>query len=244
MIILPAIDIRGGKAVRLYQGDYAREEVVAKDIYQQAKEFQKLGATHLHLVDLDGAKQGSGINEEIILKLAKKLDMSIEVGGGIRSLDRIDKLLNNGIDKVILGTAAMEQEELVKSALNKYAHRIIVGVDARNGKVCGNGWLSESDLDYIDFTRQMASLGVENVIVTDISRDGTLEGVNLDMLKKLSEKVNIKITASGGVKNIEDIVSLKELGVYATITGKAIYSGELSLKRALEVGGQLCTQKE
>ncbi len=238
MIILPAIDIRGGKAVRLYQGDYTKEEVVAKDIYEQAKEFQKLGATHLHLVDLDGAKQGAGINEEIILKLAKTVDMSIEVGGGIRTLDRIDKLLGNGIDKVILGTAAMEQEDLVKSALAKYAERIIVGVDARNGKVCGNGWLSESDLDYIDFTKKMADLGVYNVIVTDISRDGTLKGANIEMLKTLSEKVDIKITASGGVKDIEDIKKLKESGIYAAITGKAIYSGELSLKEALEVGGE------
>ncbi|WP_238903056.1 1-(5-phosphoribosyl)-5-[(5-phosphoribosylamino)methylideneamino]imidazole-4-carboxamide isomerase [Clostridium sp. YIM B02506] len=238
MIILPAIDIRGGKAVRLYQGDYTKEEVVAKDIYEQAKEFQRLGATHLHLVDLDGAKQGSGINEEIILKLAKTVDMSIEVGGGIRTLDRIDKLLGNGIDKVILGTAAMEQEDLVKAALAKYAERIIVGVDARNGKVCGNGWLSESDLDYIDFTKKMADLGVDNVIVTDISRDGTLQGANIEMLKTLSEKVDIKITASGGVKDIEDIKKLKEAGIYAAITGKAIYSGELSLKEALEVGGE------
>ena len=238
MIILPAIDIRGGKAVRLYQGDYTKEEVVAKDIYEQAKEFQKIGATHLHLVDLDGAKQGAGINEEIILKLAKTVDMSIEVGGGIRTLDRIDKLLGNGIDKVILGTAAMEQEDLVKTALAKYAERIIVGVDARNGKVCGNGWLSESDLDYIDFTKKMADLGVDNVIVTDISRDGTLQGANIEMLKTLSEKVDIKITASGGVKDIEDIKKLKESGIYAVITGKAIYSGELSLKEALEVGGE------
>lgn len=238
MIILPAIDIRGGKAVRLYQGDYSKEEVVAKDIYEQAKEFQKLGATHLHLVDLDGAKQGAGINEEIILKLAKTVDMSIEVGGGIRTLDRIDKLLGNGIDKVILGTAAMEQEDLVKAALAKYAERIIVGVDARNGKVCGNGWLSESDLDYIEFTKKMADLGVANVIVTDISRDGTLQGANIEMLKTLSEKVDIKITASGGVKDIEDIKKLKESGIYAAITGKAIYSGELSLKEALEVGGE------
>lgn len=238
MIILPAIDIRGGKAVRLYQGDYTKEEVVAKDIYEQAKEFQRLGATHLHLVDLDGAKQGAGINEEIILKLAKTVDMSIEVGGGIRTLDRIDKLLGNGIDKVILGTAAMEQEDLVKAALAKYAERIIVGVDARNGKVCGNGWLSESDLDYIEFTKKMADLGVANVIVTDISRDGTLQGANIEMLKTLSEKVDIKITASGGVKDIEDIKKLKESGIYAAITGKAIYSGELSLKEALEVGGE------
>ena len=244
MIILPAIDIRGGKAVRLYQGDYSKEEVVAKDIYEQAKEFQKLGAAHLHLVDLDGAKHGAGVNEEIILKLAKTVDMSIEVGGGIRTLKRIDKLLSNGIDKVILGTAAMEQEELVKSALDKYAHRIIVGVDVRNGKVCGNGWLSESDLDYIDFTKKMADLGVDNVIVTDISRDGTLQGANVDMLKDLKEKVNIKITASGGIKNIEDIVKLKELGIYGAITGKAIYSGELSLKEALEIGGESCIQKE
>ncbi|MNI62620.1 1-(5-phosphoribosyl)-5-[(5-phosphoribosylamino)methylideneamino] imidazole-4-carboxamide isomerase [compost metagenome] len=132
----------------------------------------------------------------------------------------------------------MEQEDLVKAALAKYAERIIVGVDARNGKVCGNGWLSESDLDYIDFTKRMADLGVDNVIVTDISRDGTLQGANIEMLKTLSEKVDIKITASGGVKDIEDIKKLKEAGIYAAITGKAIYSGELSLKEALEVGGE------
>jgi phosphoribosylformimino-5-aminoimidazole carboxamide ribotide isomerase len=235
MIILPAIDIRGGKAVRLYQGDYTKEEIVAKDIFDQAKEFQRLGATHLHLVDLDGAKEGTGVNEEIILKLAKDLKMSIEVGGGIRTLDRIDKLLTNGIDKVILGTAAIENKELLLKALDKYGKAIVVGIDARDGKVCGNGWLKESNLDYIDFSKTMANYGVDNIIVTDISRDGTLEGVNLEMLKKLKEEVNIKITASGGVKNIEDIEKLKELDIYGAITGKAIYSGELSLKDALDL---------
>jgi phosphoribosylformimino-5-aminoimidazole carboxamide ribotide isomerase len=235
MIILPAIDIRGGKAVRLYQGDYSKEEIVAKDIFDQAKEFQSLGATHLHLVDLDGAKEGTGVNEEIILKLAKDLDMSIEVGGGIRTFERIDKLLTNGIDKVILGTAAIENKELLLRALDKYGDAIVVGIDARDGKVCGNGWLKESNLDYIHFSKAMADYGVDNIIVTDISRDGTLQGVNLEMLKKLKEQVNIKITASGGVKNIEDIEKLKELDIYGAITGKAIYSGELSLKAALAV---------
>ncbi|MEQ8154276.1 MAG: 1-(5-phosphoribosyl)-5-[(5-phosphoribosylamino)methylideneamino]imidazole-4-carboxamide isomerase [Clostridiaceae bacterium] len=235
MIILPAIDIRGGKAVRLYQGDYSKEEVVAKDIFDQAREFQRLGATHLHLVDLDGAKEGTGVNEEIILKLAKELDMSIEVGGGIRTLERIDKLLSNGVDKVILGTAAIENKELLMKALDKYGDAIIVGIDARDGKVCANGWLEESNLDYVEFSKTMADLGVDNIIVTDISRDGTLQGVNIDMLRTLKEKVNIKITASGGVKNIEDIKKLKELGVYGAITGKAIYSGELSLKDALDL---------
>ncbi|MEQ8196890.1 MAG: 1-(5-phosphoribosyl)-5-[(5-phosphoribosylamino)methylideneamino]imidazole-4-carboxamide isomerase [Clostridiaceae bacterium] len=235
MIILPAIDIRGGKAVRLYQGDYSKEEVVAKDIFDQAREFQRLGATHLHLVDLDGAKEGTGVNEEIILKLAKELDMSIEVGGGIRTLERIDKLLSNGVDKVILGTAAIENKELLMKALEKYGDAIIVGIDARDGKVCANGWLEESNLDYVEFSKTMADLGVDNIIVTDISRDGTLQGVNIDMLRTLKEKVNIKITASGGVKNIEDIKKLKELGVYGAITGKAIYSGELSLKDALDL---------
>ncbi|MBL4932407.1 1-(5-phosphoribosyl)-5-[(5-phosphoribosylamino)methylideneamino]imidazole-4-carboxamide isomerase [Clostridium paridis] len=235
MIILPAIDIRGGKAVRLYQGDYSKEEIVAKDIFDQAKEFQSLGATNLHLVDLDGAKEGTGINEEIILKIAKDLDMSIEVGGGIRNLDRIDKLLSNGVDKVILGTAAIEDKELLLRALDKYGDAIIVGIDARDGKVCGNGWLKESNLDYIHFSKTMADYGVDNIIVTDISRDGTLQGVNLEMLKRLKEEVNIKITASGGVKNIEDIQKLKELDIYGAITGKAIYSGELSLKDALDL---------
>lgn len=235
MIILPAIDIRGGNAVRLYQGDYNKEEIVANDIMETARTFQVKGAQFLHLVDLDGAKDGVGVNHHIIIRIAKELDIPVEVGGGIRDMKTIDHLLSNGVKRVILGTVAMEDKELVKEAVTKYNDGIAVGIDCKDGYACGRGWLSESSLHYIDFAKEMESYGVDNIIVTDISRDGTLTGPNIEMLTELKKEVNIKITASGGIKDIEDIKVLKEIDVYGTITGKAIYANTLDLEEAIEV---------
>ena len=235
MIILPAIDIIDGKPVRLYQGDYSRKEIVADDIFKTAKSFEDAGAEYIHLVDLDGAKEGSNKNHELVIKLAKTLNIPVELGGGIRSFETISYLIDNGVSRVILGTVAIEDEELLRKAVDTYKEKIAVGIDCKDGKLCGRGWLEKSDLDYVDFAKKMEKIGIKNIIVTDISKDGTLMGPNVDMLKKLKEKVNIDITASGGISNIEDIKELKKIDLYGAITGKAIYAKTLSLKEAINI---------
>jgi len=235
MIILPAIDILDGKAVRLYQGDYATAERVALDPVLAAKEFEAAGAKYLHLVDLSGAKSGKTDGYETIRKIADAVDMKIEVGGGIRSLDTVKMYLEGGIDRVILGSAAVNDKAMLIKAVELYGDRIIVGIDARNGKVSVSGWTSDSDIDYINMARECEKIGVKNIVFTDISRDGSLKGPNTDMLKKLSDSVKCDITASGGIKTADDIRALKEMGLYAAICGKSLYSGTLSLTEALEI---------
>lgn len=235
MIILPAIDIIDGKPVRLYQGDYNKVEVVAKDILTTAKEFEELGAQYVHLVDLDGAKAKKLVNAEVIIKVAKELNIPVECGGGIRSMESISYLLDNGVARVILGTSAIEDEDLLIKAIEKYKDKIAVGIDCKDGYACGNGWLETSKLHYVDFAKHLEKLGVTNIIVTDISKDGTLAGPNVEMLETLSKEVNVDITASGGIANINDIEQLKNLNLYGAITGKAIYSKSLDLKEALEL---------
>ena len=235
MIILPAIDILDGKAVRLYQGDYATAERVALDPVLAAKEFEAAGAKYLHVVDLSGARSGSTDGYETVKKIASSVGMKIEVGGGIRSLDTVKRYLDGGIDRVILGSAAVNDKPMLEKAVALYGDRIIVGIDARNGKVSVSGWLSDSDIDYIDMARECEKIGVKNVIFTDISRDGSLKGPNLDMLKKLSDSVNMDVTASGGIKEASDIKALKDMGLYGAICGKSLYSGTLSLDEALKI---------
>jgi phosphoribosylformimino-5-aminoimidazole carboxamide ribotide isomerase len=235
MIILPAIDIIDGKPVRLYQGDYDKKEIVADDIFETAKSFEDMGAEYLHLVDLDGAKSGGNENHELVIKIANMLKIPVELGGGIRSFETIKYLLDNGVSRVILGTIAMEDEELLKKAVETYGEKIAVGIDCKDGKVYGRGWLAGSDLDYIDFAKKMESVGVKNIIVTDISKDGTLEGPNVEMLKKLKETVTIDITASGGICDIDNIEELMDIDLYGAITGKAIYAKTLSLEEAIKV---------
>ncbi len=235
MIILPAIDIIDGKPVRLYQGDYDRKEIVADDIFETARSFADMGAEYIHLVDLDGAKSGSNQNHELVIEIANMLNIPVELGGGIRSFDTIKYLLDNGVSRVILGTIALEDEELLKEAVKVYDEKIAVGIDCKDGKVYGRGWLSGSDLDYVEFAKRMEELGVENIIVTDISKDGTLEGPNLEMLKKLKETVSINITASGGIRDIDNIKDLVNINLYGAITGKAIYAKTLSLGEAIKV---------
>ena len=235
MIILPAVDILDGKAVRLYQGDYGTAEKVASDPIEAAKEFEKQGAKYLHLVDLSGAKSGKAEGIEQICKIANSVDMFTEVGGGIRNLETIRAYLENGISRVILGTAAISDKVMLCKAVELYGDKIAVGIDARNGKVSVSGWLNDSDIDYIDLAKECESIGVKNLIFTDISRDGSLKGPNLDMLKKLSESVSCDITASGGIKDIDDIKAIKEMNLYGAICGKSLYSGTLDLAQALKV---------
>ncbi len=235
MIIIPAIDIIDGKPVRLYQGDYNRKEIVAEDVLETALSFQKQGAEFIHLVDLDGAKKGKSVNGELIIKVANALDIPVEVGGGIRTFETIEYLINNGISRVILGTIAMEDRELVKKAVENFGEKIAVGIDCKNGYAYGRGWLEGSEIYYIDFAKELERLGVKNIIVTDISKDGTLEGPNVDMIKKLKKEVNIDITVSGGIANISDIKELRDISVYGAITGKAIYAKTLSLEESINL---------
>lgn len=235
MIILPAIDIIDRKPVRLYQGDYAQKEIVGSSVMELAKNFEQSGAEYIHLVDLDGAKEGKRVNHEIILETAHALDVPVEVGGGIRTMAQIESYLENGIDRVILGTSAMEDPQLLQDALRRYGERIAVGIDCRDGLVYGRGWLEASELHYITFARQLEEMGVQTVIVTDISKDGTLSGPNTDMLAALKEQSGMRIIASGGIRSIEDIAALKQLGLYGAITGKSMYHGTLDLKAAISL---------
>lgn len=235
MIIIPAIDIIDGKPVRLYQGDYDKKEIVGEDILKISKSFEEAGASCIHLVDLDGAKKGELVNKEIIIKVTNEVNVPVEVGGGIRTYQDVKYLIGNGVSRVILGTAAIEDAEFVKRVINEFGEKIAVGVDCKNEYLCGRGWIEESKLHYISFSKKMEDIGVKNIILTDISKDGTLKGTNIDMLKKLSENVKINLTASGGVAGIDDIKELKNLNIYGVIVGKAIYSGYINLKEAIDL---------
>lgn len=233
MIIIPAIDIIDGQPVRLYKGDYNKKELVGDSILQIAKSFEKANCSYIHIVDLDGAKQGELVNLDIILEVIKNVKVNVEVGGGIRSIKSIEKLINGGVSRVILGTSAIEDLNFLKEVVKTYGEKIAVSIDCRDGFLCGRGWLSNTSINYIDFAKKLEDIGVKNIIVTDISKDGTLEGPNLDMLRKLKNSVNIDITASGGIRDINNIKELKKLNVYGAITGKAIYKNTLSLKEAI-----------
>lgn len=235
MIIIPAIDIIDGKPVRLYQGDYNKKEVVGQDVLKIAKNFEIAGAEYIHLVDLEGAKKGKLINNKIIIEVSKSVNLPIEVGGGIRTYENIKCLIDNGISRVILGTVAIENLDFVKRALDKFGDKISIGVDCKNGYLCGRGWLKESKFNYIDFSKEMEKMGVDNIILTDISRDGTLQGVNIGMLKKLNENICMNITSSGGIAKIDDIRELKNLNIYGVIIGKALYSKHINLKEAIDL---------
>lgn len=236
MIILPAIDIKDGNCVRLFKGDFSTVEKVAADYMETAKGFEKAGASWIHMVDLDGAKEGRPVNQAIYQDVAKNTSLKVEVGGGIRNLETIEEYLQSGVARVILGSAALKNPQLVKDAVQKYgSEHIAVGIDAKNGMVAAEGWLEDSDIDYITLTKQMMAFGVQYFIVTDIAKDGTLSGVNIDQLETLSQATAGKcnIIASGGVHTIADIQKCKQLGLYGTICGKSIYKGTLDLHEAI-----------
>ncbi|MHC1721350.1 MAG: 1-(5-phosphoribosyl)-5-[(5-phosphoribosylamino)methylideneamino]imidazole-4-carboxamide isomerase [Clostridiaceae bacterium] len=236
MIIFPAIDIKDGQCVRLYKGEFSKTEVVSQDIIKTAKTLQQDGAEFIHMVDLDGALKGEPGNLETISEILKNIDIPVELGGGIRSLETIEKILGIGINRVILGTSALKNKDMVIEAVKKYGNKIVVGIDANNRKVAVEGWVKVSDVDFIEFAKNMELIGVGTIIFTDISRDGTLEGPNLEQLDEINKSVSCNIIASGGIKNIDDIINIKKLGLYGAITGKAIYSGTLNLKEAIKAG--------
>lgn len=233
MIILPAIDIIDQAPVRLYQGDYNQKEVVGSSVLEIARMFEECQASYIHMVDLDGAKAGHKKNAELICQVARSVQVPVEVGGGIRTMEDIEYYLSRGVQRVILGTAAIHDRNLLKEAVERYKEKIAVGLDCKDGYVCGSGWLETSELYYVDFARELEKMGVQTIIFTDISKDGTLQGPNLSMLKTLKEAVSMQITASGGIRDLEHIRALKQLGLYGAITGKAIYADTLDLKEAI-----------
>ena len=234
MILYPAIDLVGGKAVRLFKGDYAQMTVYSDDPVSVAKDFQKAGATRMHLVDLEAAKSGVPENAETIRAIAENTDLFLEVGGGIRTMQTLEAYLRLGVDRAILGTAAVTDPQFLREAVEKYGERVAVGVDLKDGYVAIKGWTETSDLTAESFFAKMEALGVKTVICTDISRDGAMKGTNRALYRELSEKFSIDLIASGGVSSIGDIADLKEMGLHGAIIGKAYYTGAIDLKQALE----------
>lgn len=235
MLIYPAIDIIEGKAVRLFKGDYAQMTVYNDNPVQVAKDFKAKGATHMHIVDLEGAKSGTTPNLETVCRIKNEAGLFCEIGGGIRNMEVIDKYVSAGIDRVILGTAAVTEEGFVEEAVKKYGDKIAVGIDIKDGYVAIKGWTEKSELEAFEFCQKMQSVGVKTLICTDISKDGAMQGTNHRLYKELSEKFNMQIIASGGVSSIEDVKKLREIDLYGAIIGKAYYTGAINLSEAIEV---------
>lgn len=237
MLIFPAIDIKGGQCVRLYKGDFATAEKVAEDPLKTALAFRAAGAVWLHTVDLDGALEGKRVNAAVFESLAKSSGLRIQLGGGIRDRETIEYYLEHGVSRVILGSAAVRDPDFVKEAVAAYGEKIAVGIDAKNGVAAASGWTEDSGISYLDLARRMEQAGVQTVIYTDIGRDGTLSGPNLEQLKAVNRAISCDIIASGGVAALSDIQALRSLGLYGAICGKALYKGTLSLKDAIREAG-------
>lgn len=235
MNIIPAIDLIGGKAVRLQKGDYAKVTVYSDRPEEVAKEFYSAGARFLHVVDLDGAKSGKADNIETIKKIVEATDLSVEVGGGIRSMETVDLYARIGVDRIILGTAALTDPEFLEAAVGKYKERIAVGVDIKDGKVAIKGWTEVSDITCNDFCQKLQDLGVGSVICTDISKDGMMSGTNLELYSELSRNFYLNIIASGGVSSLDDVKALIKMNVYGAILGKALYTGAIDLREAVRL---------
>lgn len=230
MKIIPAIDLLDGKCVRLYQGDFSKSEKVANDPKVQLLQFIQNGAELLHIVDLDGARYGLPKQYELIKKLVSISTIPIEVGGGIRDIQTIEKYITAGVSRIVLGTAALKEEAFLKSAIERYSQHVVIGIDAKNGKVATHGWETVSEIDFIDFAKKMEFLGVQTIIFTDISRDGTMSGPNISELEQISKAVSCTVVASGGIRNMDDIKLLKDIGISEAIVGKAIYEGKVNLQ--------------
>lgn len=235
MIIFPAIDLRGGKCVRLIQGDFDKETVYSDDPGATALRWQAAGAKYLHVVDLDGARAGTPRNVDAIKKILDAVAIPIEVGGGIRTLEDAARLLNLGVQRIILGSVAVENPRIVSEAVARFGERVVVGIDARNGLVAVHGWERSSNVEAAELAKQIVAAGVRTIIYTDISKDGMLSGVDTEAFVKLAEESGAEVIASGGVRSIEDIRSLKIAGVAGVIVGKAIYTGSLDLRAAIDV---------
>ncbi len=235
MNIFPAIDLYEGKAVRLFKGDYAQMTVYSEDPLSVARDFEAAGATHIHLVDLEGAKSGDTPNLETVRSIVESTALFTEIGGGIRSMETVERYLAVGVDRVILGTAAVTDPAFLKAALAAHGDHIAVGVDIRDGKVAIKGWTETADLDAMDFCRDLQAMGVKTVICTDISRDGAMQGTNRALYRTMSDELTLDIVASGGVSDMDDVKALAATGLYGAIIGKAYYTGAIDLRRAIEV---------
>lgn len=233
MIIFPAIDIKNGECVRLKKGDFDTVSKVFSSPLNAAESFFKQGANHVHIVDLDGSLKGSPVNRGVICEIKSKYDIFCEVGGGIREIEHIEYYLEHGIDRIILGTVALSDPDFLKRCVERFDKKISVSIDALKGKVKTNGWIEGSDVDYIDLASDLEKEGVSHIIYTDIDRDGLLNGPNFDHLQKLKDTVNIDITASGGIRDLDHIRILKKMDLYGAICGKSIYSGTLDLAEAI-----------
>lgn len=233
MYILPAIDLYDGCAVRLLRGDYAQMTTYSDDPAAVAKKFAAAGAEWLHLVDLEGAKSGGTPNADTVSAIASAGQLKIEIGGGVRSVEVIERYLSLGVSRVILGTAAITEPALLESAARAYGAQLAVGVDLRDGKVAIRGWTETSAMEGMDFIARLEQLGIGTVIVTDISRDGAMRGTNLDLYRSLKEKFSLNVIASGGVSSLSDVRALGQIGVYGAILGRALYTGDLVLEEAL-----------
>ena len=235
MIIFPAIDLYEKKAVRLFKGDYENMTVYSENPIEIAQDFVNAGATQIHVVDLEGAKDGATPNISVVRQIAAETDLFIEIGGGIRDMDTVDAYLSSGVSRVILGTAAVNDREFLTAAVKKYGDKIAVGADVKDGYIAIKGWLESSALTLDDFLQEMEKIGVKYVICTDISKDGAMRGTNLELYSQLSQKYSMNITASGGVSTLDDVKKLNEMNLYGAIIGKAYYIGAIDLKDALEV---------
>lgn len=235
MIIYPAIDLYENQAVRLYHGDYAQKTVYSEDPLSVAREFKKQGAAHIHLVDLEGARYGTTPHLPLLCRIKEQTGLFCEVGGGIRSDEVVSAYLSNGIDCVILGTAAVEDPEFLRRSLAKYGEKIAVGVDVKEGFVAVKGWTEQTKETVFDFCERLQNMGVSTIICTDISKDGAMKGTNRSLYRELMSKVSVNIIASGGVSDLSDVEALAASGLYGAIIGKAYYTGSIDLKKAIEV---------
>ena len=235
MLVIPAIDLKDGQAVRLFKGDYQQKTVYSDKPEELAQTFETMGAKLLHVVDLDGAKDGQCVNLETIKKIKQSTSMQVELGGGIRNLETVSLYLDEvGIDRVILGTAAINDPEFLKAALNQYGpDKIVVGVDVKNGYVSTSGWLETSNVPYLDFIQALEKLGVKYIVATDISKDGTLQGPNFDMYEQIARTSKINFVVSGGIKDAQNIYDVASKKYYACIVGKAYYEGKVDLKEVI-----------
>lgn len=234
MILFPAIDLYEKKAVRLYKGDYQQMTVYSENPIEIAQAFSSAGATHIHMVDLEGAKDGTTPNLSVVEQVARETDLFVEIGGGIRSMDTVARYLDCGVSRVILGTAAVTDPAFLETAVKTYGDKIAVGADVKDGMIAIKGWLESSSYTLEAFMERLEALGVSNVICTDISKDGAMKGTNRQLYRDLSKKYSVSITASGGVSTLDDIKALRKMDLYGAIIGKAYYTGAIDLKQALE----------
>ena len=232
MLIYPAIDIKNGKCVMLTQGKFDKEKIYSEDPVEAAKIWEQKGAKMLHIIDLDGALEGKSKNYEIIQKIIKEINIPIQLGGGIRDLETIKTLIDIGVNRVILGTKAVQDEEMLKKAVNTYKEKIVVAIDAKDGYVAVNGWTKTSTVDALQFAKKIEQLGVKTIIYTDIARDGMLKGPNFKAIKNMNDNVSIDVIASGGVSSVKDLQKLSEIGVAGAVVGKALYEGKIDLTNA------------